>query len=283
MKKLLHSVLLAVLGCVLWNIAAAQNSDKTYTVAVVPQYSSTQVYRDWTPLLAQLELTTGYHFQLRVYHDFYRFETEFEKGIPDFVFLNPYHMTVARHKQQYRPLIRDTETISGILVVPKDSPIKILADLNGKTVAFPSPNALGASLYIRALLAEKFHIKINPVYVNGHQNVYRHVILGEAAAGGGVSRTLEKEAETIKSQLSVIFNTPAIASHPLAAHPRVPAAVGQKIVDALLAMSHDAEGGKLLAAVQLSHPVTADYKRDYSGLAKLKLERYAVTQTPQTP
>jgi phosphonate transport system substrate-binding protein len=280
MKKLLHSVLLAVLGCGLWNTAAAQNSDKPYTVAVVPQFASTRVYRDWTPLLAQLERATGYHFQLRIYHDFSSFETELEKGIPDFVFLNPYHMTIARQKQQYRPLIRDTATITGILVVPKDSPIKKLADLNGKTVAFPSPNALGASMYIRALLAEKFHIKITPVYVNGHQNVYRHVILGEAAAGGGVSRTLEKEADAIKSQLRVIFNTPAIASHPLAAHPRVPAAVGKKIADALLAMSHDAEDGKLLAAVQLSQPVTADYKRDYSGLAKLKLDRYAVTQTP---
>jgi phosphonate transport system substrate-binding protein len=280
MKKLLQSALLAVLGCGLCHIAAAQTQNKTYTVAVVPQFASTQVYRDWTPLLAQLERATGYHFQLRVYHDFPSFETEFEKGIPDFVFLNPYHMTVARHKQQYRPLLRDTAMISGILVVPKDSPIKNLADLNGKTVAFPSPNAVGASLYIRALLAEKFHIKISPVYVNGHQNVYRHVILGEAVAGGGVSRTLEKESDAIQSQLRVIFNTPAIASHPLAAHPRIPATVGEKIVDSLLAMSHDAEGGKLLAAVQLSQPVTADYKRDYSGLAKLKLERYAVTQAP---
>jgi phosphonate transport system substrate-binding protein len=129
------------------------------------------------------------------------------------------------------------------------------------------------------LLAEKIHIKINPVYVNGHQNVYRQVILGEAAAGGGVKKTLGKEAKTVQSELKVIFSTPEIASHPLAAHPRVPVSVSNKIAAALIAMRNDPETGKLLAAVQLPQPVVADFKRDYSGLVKLRLDRYAVSQT----
>lgn len=280
MKKTRQLLLFVFLFFVQSSFAAEGKNEKVYTVAVVPQFSSTKIYADWTPLLAKLEQLSGLHFQLIVYNDFSRFENEFERGIPDLVFFNPYHMTVAKKKQGYRPLLRDTENLSGILVVKKDSPINRLADLNGKTITFPSPNALGASLYIRALLAEKYHVKINPVYVNGHQNVYRHVIHGEAAAGGGVARTLSTEPEAIQAQLKVIFSTPEIASHPLAAHPRVTKADELKIVQAVLALVQDADNSKLLDAVQLSHPVTANYNRDYASLNKLKLDRYTSTTKP---
>lgn len=278
MKKNFQSLLLVVLGCLQWNIAAAATTEKNLTLAIVPQFSSTQVYRDWSPILAKLQESTGLQFELKVYEDFARFESDFAQGVPDLVFLNPYHMVVAHKKQRYRPLVRDNTSLSGILVTKHDSPIQELSDLKNKTIAFPSPNALGASLYMRALLAEKFHIKINPVYVNGHQNVYRQVILGDVAAGGGVKRTLSKEPDAIQSQLKVIFTTPDMASHPLAAHPRVTSTVSKKIVAALLAMANDPEAAKLLSAVQLPQPVEANFKRDYADLAKLKLDRYTVIE-----
>ncbi len=279
MKKILHALLFTSLCYTILSSAAAIAAERVYTVAVVPQFAATKVYTDWTPLLAKLEEATGLRFQLLVYKDFPLFESEFASGVPDLVYLNPYHMTVAKQKQGYRPLIRDKGNLSGIIVVKKDGPIKNIADLNGKTIAFPTPNALGASLFIRSILAEEFNLKINPVYVNGHTNVYRHVLLDEAAAGGGIRKTLDSEADAIKSQLEVIYSTPEVASHPLAAHPRVSAAVGEKIVQAMLALSINAETKPLLAPVQLPNPVAAEYNRDYAGLTKLKLERYAVIES----
>ena len=253
--------------------------ERIYTVAVAPQFASIQVYRDWTPLLNKLEEQTGYHFKLLAYNDFSRFERDLWQGVPDLVYLNPYHMVIAKQKNKYRPLVRDSSPLSGILVVRKDSPIKSVKDLEGKTVAFPSPNALGASLYIRALFAEKYHIKINPVYVGNHQNVYRHVLLGEASAGGGVKQTLSKESENITSQLDVLYKTPDIFPHPLAAHPRVPKEVSKKIVSSLLSLSTDQVNNKLLTAIQMPQLMEADYKHDYADLAQLKLDRYAEKQT----
>lgn len=258
---------------------AVADSRKSYTLAVVPQFTSTQVYRDWTPLLAQLERSTGIHFELMVYEDFARFEADFAKGVPDLVYFNPYHMVIAQKKQRYRPLLRDSGALSGILVIQKDSPITSIKELEGKTIAFPSPNALGASLYIRALLTEQFKIKFNPVYLSNHQNVYRHVILGDASAGGGIQKTLGKEPESVQSQLKVIFSTPEIASHPLAAHPRVSTEASKKIVTALIEMSENPETGKLLGAIQIPKPVEANFKRDYSGLVKLRLEHYSVAES----
>ena len=266
-----------ILSLLLFNLPT-QAEEKIYTVAVVPQIASIQIYRDWTPLLTKLEQVTGYRFKLLAYNEFSRFELALNQGVPDLVYLNPYHMVIAKQKNQYRPLVRDSSPLTGILVVRQDSPIKKLTDLDGKNIAFPSPNALGASLYMRALLAEKIKIKTTPVYVGSHQNVYRHVLIGEVMAGGGVNSTLEKETEAVRSQLNILFTTPDISPHPLAAHPRVPVDVSKKIVAALLAMRNDPESSKLLAAVQIPQPIEADYKRDYAGLAQLKLERYAERQ-----
>lgn len=266
-----------ILSLLLFNLPT-QAEEKIYTVAVVPQIASIQIYRDWTPLLTKLEQVTGYRFKLLAYNEFSRFELALNQGVPDLVYLNPYHMVIAKQKNQYRPLVRDSSPLTGILVVRQDSPIKKLTDLDGKNIAFPSPNALGASLYMRALLAEKIKIKATPVYVGSHQNVYRHVLIGEVMAGGGVNSTLEKETEAVRSQLNILFTTPDISPHPLAAHPRIPVDVSKKIVAALLAMRNGPESSKLLAAVQIPQPIEADYKRDYAGLAQLKLERYAERQ-----
>jgi phosphonate transport system substrate-binding protein len=185
-------------------------------------------------------------------------------------------MLIAKRKHGYQPLVRDSSAgLAGILVVRRDGPVRALADLNGKTLAFPSPNALGASLYMRALLAEKEGLRVQPIYVGTHQNVYRKVLMGEAQAGGGVQATLSKEPETVRSRLRILYTTAEIAPHPLAAHPRVPTAARRKIIEALLAMRADEEGRTLLAAVQIPQPIKADYRRDYEHLARLKLERYA--------
>jgi phosphonate transport system substrate-binding protein len=230
-----------------------------------------------TSYIARLARDTGLSFQLRVYAQISRFETEVENGIPDLVFLNPYHMLVAHEAQGYRPLVRDSEHgLTGILVVRQTSGIRRLDELNHKVVAFPSPNAFGASLYMRALLKEKENVQVQPVYVGTHQNVYRQVLMGDVVAGGGVISTLAKEPAAVRDQLSILYTTPETAPHPLAVHPRVPAAVAGKIEAALLALHSDPEGAKLLAAAQMPKPMVANYHRDYEHLQRLRLDRYAV-------
>jgi len=278
MKQIMQSISLVVLAWACWFTAPARADQQIFTVSVVPQLASIQTFRDWTPFLSRLEQATGYHFKLLAYDQSALFEKELGQGVPDLVFLNPYQMLLAQKKQNYRPLVRDSAPLTGILVTRQDSAVKSVADLNGKTIAFPSPNALAASLYIRAQLTEKMGIKFNPTYVGSHQNVYRQTIMGDVAAGGGVKKTLEKESAEVQSQLKVLFSTPDIAPHPLAAHPRVSIAAENKIVDAIFAMRADPEAAKLLTAIQMPQPMKADLKRDYAELRQLKLDRYADSQ-----
>ena len=248
---------------------------QVYTLSVVPQFTPVDIGMRWSPLLAYLEKEAGISLQLQVVDRIPKFESNFLAGEPDFAFLNPWHEVMARKAQGYIPLVRSGEPLHGILVVDRNGPIKRLSDLNGKTLAFPAPNAFGASLYLRALLSKKEGISFTPVYVGTHQNAYRHVLLGEEAAGGGVDATLEKESAAMRARLVVLYTTPAVASHPLAAHPRVPASVRARLVAALLKLDSDPARRHLLAAVELDHPQAADYARDYAPLESLKLGEYA--------
>lgn len=260
--------LLIVLCAFLLSPASA---GQIYTLSVVPQFTPVDIGVRWSPVLEYLEKETGIHLQLRVMERIPRFEADFLAGIPDLLYLNPYHQVMAKKAQGYVPLLRGGQALKGILVVNRNGPIKRLADLRDKTIAFPSPNAFGASLYLRALLSEKEKISFRPTYVGTHQNVYRHVLIGEAAAGGGIAATLEKEPAALQDRLTVLYTTPGVAAHPLAAHPRVPSTVRARLVEALLKLDRDPAGRKLLAAVELDQPRPADYTRDYASLERLKL------------
>jgi phosphonate transport system substrate-binding protein len=170
---------------------------------------------------------------------------------------------LANQKKKYQPLLADSEDLlTGILVVRADSPIKSLDELKGKNISFPAPNAFAASLLIRAELAKK-KININPVFVKTHSNVYRSVIGKDAIAGGGVNNTLDNE-------------TPAYTPHPVATHPSVPAAVRERFLKAMLKLTQDEEGRKLLDGINLSKPQAVTYAKHYKPLESLQLEKFLV-------
>ena len=246
-----------------------------YTLAVVPQASPASTYRQWAPFAARIKHLTGEHIQIRVYRTFDEFETDLVNGRVDFAYMNPYHLVIARKEQGYVPLLRDSaRLLSGILVVRQDSPIKSPKDLNGRDIGFPDPDAFASSLYMRALLEEKEKIRFQARYLTTHSNVYRHVILGTVAAGGGVNITLARERPETRNELRVLYETPPSSPHPLCVHPRIPAALQQRFVDAVLRMDEDEEGRAVLKSIDLTKPIRANYARDYQALEKLQLERF---------
>ena len=259
-------------------VAVAQEK-KVYSLAVVPQFTPSEVHRNWSPIVEKLSRATGRQIEIKIYPSIPKFETAFLNGEIDLVFMNPYHAVMAKRAQGYIPLLRDdANRLIGILLVQHDSPLKSIKELNGKELVFPAPNSFAASLYMRALLAEQEKISITPRYLKTHSNVYRHVIMGEAVAGGGVNNTLKREPPEVQAQLRVLFETPGVPSHPLVAHPRMPEGLRQSVTNTLLEMQNDPAGQKLLADIQMPKPVRADYAKDYQPLEKLALEKYLVIE-----
>lgn len=255
-----------------------QTARPEYSFGVVPQFEQRKLYRIWRPILDELEKRTGLVFNLKGSAKIPEFESKFMAGEFDFAYMNPYHVLLAHDSQRYQPLVRDdSRRLQGILAVRKDSPIKDIHGLAGKVVAFPSPNALGASLLIRADLARLHGVQVVPRYVQTHSSVYLHVATGMTAAGGGVASTLKAQKAEIRDRLRVIYRTRTMAPHPVAAHPRVPGAHRERVREALLAMAQAPEGRALLAGVPMRKPVAARMS-DYVELGLWGLSDFYVPQ-----
>lgn len=250
---------------------------RRWRLAVVPQLTAVEMQRNWSPVAEALE-RAGVACELVIHNSIAGFEPEFLRGRADLVYLNPYHMVMARQAHGYAPLLRDARALEGVLVVRQDAPYAALADLHGQRISFPAPNALAASLYPRAVLEREHRLRYEPHFTLNHRNAIRQVLVGDSAAAGAIRTTLEMEAPEIRQSLRVIYVTPPLAAHPLAAHPRVPAAVRRRIVDTLLALARDPAQQPLLRAIQMPDPQAADYRRDYAPLTRLGIEQFVITE-----
>ena len=250
---------------------------QTITFGVVPQFGTKHFAEVWEPLIKRLQIDTGLSIRLIPSSSIPTFEADFAEGRFDFAYMNPYHYLCAKRDQGYKPLIRDqSKQLKGILVVRADSEIQSVKDLEGKTIAFPAPNALGASLYMRALLSRDHQIEFTPRYVNSHDSVYLNVTTQSSVAGGGVKRTLVSQSTKIQSQLRIIYETPGVAPHPIAYHPRVSDEIVQRILQAWIALNDTYDGQELLKQVPMVDPGRA-FNEDYLPLEKLALEDFYVT------
>ena len=254
---------------------SAEEQHKSFNFAVVPQLPALTLHKHWKPFLDRLTDLTGYKFNLVIHPSIPSFESDLYHGNPDFAYMNPYTQVLVKKSLGYTPIIRDQKRkLSGILVVRADSKIQSLKELDGKTLAFPSPNAFAASLYMRALLIEKEKLEIKPVYVNTHANVYRTVIHGQTPAGGGVNKTFLTESDAVKEQLRILYTTPSVAPHPIGVHPRVDRKITSDIQSAILSMTKKESDRKILSDIHIPTPIAADYQRDYLPLEDLNLDRY---------
>ncbi|MBS0357079.1 MAG: phosphate/phosphite/phosphonate ABC transporter substrate-binding protein [Proteobacteria bacterium] len=273
-RRCLHVLAaLAATGLAVPQLAVAGT---TYTFGVVPQFEQRKLFAIWKPLIDELARRTGLDLKLVVTLSVPEFEAAVEAGSFDFVYANPYHILKVRDSQGYIPLVRDEEALRGIIVVRQDSPLKSVRELDGKILAVPSPNAVGASLLVRAELERLHGVRVQMLNVKTHSSVYLHVLNGLTEAGGGVQKTLAEQAPAIQSQLRVLYTTRDMPSHPVAAHPRVPPTVRDAVRQALLAIGASPTGKALLDDIPMPRPVTTSLD-DYLPMRQWGLEKYWIT------
>jgi len=240
----------------------------TLSIGIVPQQNATKLARLWTPICKYLSKQTGYRFVFKTAKDIPTFEKRLAAGEYDIAYMNPYHYTVFSIDPGYRAIAKETnKRIQGIIVVKKDSPYQSIAELSGKTLAFPAPAAFAASVLPRAYLKTN-QIEISPQYVRSHDSVYLTVSKGLYPAGGGIQRTFNNMPESIRQQLRILWKTPGYTPHAFAVHPRLPAAVVRDTASALIAMSTNEEGGKLLKNLNFN-PIGSAKDEDWDDVREL--------------
>jgi phosphonate transport system substrate-binding protein len=247
----------------------------SYTLGVVPQFDQRKLFAIWKPIVDELNRRSGLDIRLVVPLTVPEFEKMLEAGTFDFVYANPYHILRVSETQGYIPLVRDLAPLRGVLVVRRDSPVKNISELQGKTLAVPSGNALGASVLLRADLDRLYGVQMFMVNARTHSSVYLNVLNGLTDAGGGVQKTLDEQEPGIRDGLRILYTTRAMPSHPISAHPRVEKDIRDLIKKTILEMSATQAGQVLLKEIPMPSPVSASLD-DYLLMRKWGLDTYWV-------
>jgi phosphonate transport system substrate-binding protein len=278
MKRISQQFLLSFFLVSTLSLSFPAYSEKmVFSVGIVPQFEVRRLHAIWRPILNHLEKETGHIFKLKGSPTIPDFENEFLRGEFDFSYMNPYHIVLANKDQGYIPIVRDIgRKLFGVLVVKKGSNIQHVSQLKDKIIAFPAPNALGASLQMRQEIYDQFHIKILPTYVKTHDSVYLNVLLGKAVAGGGVQKTLNKQSDEYQNELKIIHKTTPVSPHPFSVHPRISSQLIKKVKSILLSLGKTDKGAALLAKIPIKKVGEASME-DYLPLQKMGLERFFVS------
>ncbi len=251
-------------------LLAGQAHSEELTFGVVPQQAATALAKAWIPLLSEVSKRSGIRIIFKTAPDIPTFEERLKHGEYDLAYMNPYHYVVFHQAPGYQAFADEKDRkLVGIVVVRKDSEAKSLGDLAGQKVAFPAPAAFAASILPRAEFSRQ-NINVDAHFVNSHDSVYRGVVQGLFAAGGGIKRTLEALSPEISGQLRILASTPKYTPHAFAAHPRVSAATVQKIRAAMESLDTD-EAGRLALQPLSFKGIEAAADKDWNQIRELKL------------
>ena len=247
---------------------------KEYTFGIVPQQSAKKLARLWGPIMAKLSEESGITLKFATAKNIPTFEKRLAAGEYDFAYMNPYHFTVFNESPGYKAIARqEGKSIQGIVVVHKDSDLASLEELEGSTLAFPSPAAFAASLLPQAKLNNN-DIAFKPRYVSSHDSVYLSVSRGLMPAGGGVMRTFNNTTPEVRENLKVFWKTKKYTPHAFAAHPSVPKEHALALQNALIELKKSESGTTLLGNIKFKG-VEEAVDNDWDDVRALKITALA--------
>jgi len=211
----------------------------------------------------------------------------FEQHI-DAAWICGYPYVLFRHRLALlaTPLYQGAPTYNAYLIRKKNSdrPIQRWEDLDGRVLAYADPLSNSGWLVAQAELARAFgdraRFALRTFFAHSHRNVVEAVATGLADAGsvdGYVWDTLHQQHWPPAQQTEVVWRSPAYGFPPLVALQAAPAEKVRMLRAALLNMRADAEGQRLLQALNLDgFVIPSDHL--YDGIAQL-----ARQHTPMRP
>lgn len=197
----------------------------------------------------QLEASRSYEdFETKLY------SRRFHVALP-----NPLQ-TLESVKHGYRVFgkMGDDDQFRGILLVRRDTEIETVADLKGKTVSFPAPTALAATMMPLQFLHSKgldVNEGIERLYSGSQESSIMNVYLRRSAAAATWPvpwKTFTERNPAIARDLVVKWETPSLVNNGLVVRDDVPPNVVAGLAASLFSLQEHEEGRRLLAAIPLT-------------------------------
>jgi phosphonate transport system substrate-binding protein len=209
------------------------------TIALTAQY--------WNPILTHVSAKSGVPLDLKLAKTAQEGNANAEAGKYDFLYTNHF-FTPERDRLGYKVIARPAGPgIRSQIVVPVDSPIKTLKDLEGKEVGFVSPDGFtGYWLPLDALLRSGVHIKV--VFTGNQEASSAQLRLYKIAAAGVNSSVMARYGRREAFEYRALWTSEMYGDLCIMTNPKTPPEKVAAVKAALINMVNDAEGRKILEA-----------------------------------
>jgi phosphonate transport system substrate-binding protein len=248
-------------------VAGGALAQPALVFGVLNQQSPALTAERWNPILHYVSSASGVALRFRMGATVQETDAMMGRGEFDFVFTN-HNFQPEYEAAGYRVIARwGGDAIRAVVAVSADSPISELGQLQGKKVAFPSPDAfVGYAVPLVAL--RKASVKVEEVFAGNQEGAMAQVKNRRVEAAAVNSRFLTQYSEREGVQFRAIFTSEPYPELAVVAHPRLSRPVVDKVRQALLAMKTDPRAAPVLEQAKSPgfEPAT---DRDYDGVRRI--------------
>ncbi|GAA5175061.1 phosphate/phosphite/phosphonate ABC transporter substrate-binding protein [Niveibacterium umoris] len=239
--------LLALLALCFGTASVRAADAQGYRFSPVNQHSVPVTASLWNPILDYVSRKSGVPLSLKIGRTSADTTSYVLAQEVDFAFTN-HLFSPEREKLGWRVFARrDDPLVHGVIAVPADSPVKQLADLAGKEVAFPGPEAFIAYKNPYAqLLQRKIAVKV--VFAGNTDGSLVQLDSGKVAAVGANQQLLDGWARREGRQYRILWTSDPYPDLALMVSPRVVPKDAAAVAAAFIGMSENPEGQAVLKA-----------------------------------
>jgi len=235
-------------------VLPAETAEKTTVrFGVIPRFNPHVTYEYYQPLMDYLSRNTPYRFELRLGRTYLDTIEDLRKGTTDVAYLGGATYAIARHRFGARALVKPRNAKGGttyrcFIVVRKDSPIRTIQDLRGKSVAFGARRSTTGALIPSYML---FGEGVTPNHLKVVRNLHNHEEVAKAVLKGLYDAGAVKDVVAWKYEaqgLRIIAKSEELPNAPIAAGRTLSRDVEEAMVKALISIDGNSPGGKATLA-----------------------------------
>lgn len=272
MHRLLRLLLILPAFLATLSAALADGRPDKLVIGLLPGESAPTVMRLNEPLRAYLEKRLGIPVELQVGANYAATGEALRFGRLDIAYLGPVTYILQSRRAKLEPFARPSHekvgpTFQAVIIVPKDSPAKTLADLKGKEIAFGDPASTSGTWVPRAQLLEEGKLASGKDYtlrVLGAHDAVALAVANKKVAAGGLSmpiyNRLLKEGKLDANAVRVLAESPAIPEYMWTFREGLDPAFKEEIRKAFINVN-DAEALKVFRAEAFIPCVDSDVDR----------------------
>ena len=256
---------------------AAHAETGVLRVSAIPDEAPTELQRKFKPLGEHLAKATGLDVQFTPVTDYAAVVEGLAIGKIDLAWLGGFTYVQARLRTggQATPIVQraEDEKFTSKFIVPRDSALRTLAELKGKSFAFGAPSSTSGHLMPRHFLNQQ---GIEPdrdfravAFSGAHDATVAFVAAGRAEAGvlnASVYEKLVEAGHPNAAKVRVLATTPPYYDYNWTTRPGLEAGLRDKLAAAFLALDPADPAHKEILALQRASRFIPTRSSNYDGI-----------------